>query len=163
MRRLGPMVLCLITTALVAGCGGGGGVERDGGGAIVTAADIGPADLRAGDCFDQGADQTVATVNARPCGEPHTNEVFVVLTYAPPSGAAGDAFPGLDALNAFADAACGQAFTAYVGRPADQSALNYATLVPSEEGWKQGDRYVTCSAFTDDGSPLTGSVRGRNA
>lgn len=163
MRRLGPLVLCLITTALVAGCGGGGGAERDGAGAIVKAADIGPSDLRAGDCFDQTADPSVASVGARPCSEPHRNEVLAVLSYAPPSGATGDAFPGPDALNTFADAACGQAFSAFVGVPVERSKLSYAFLVPSADGWKHGDRSVTCSAFAEDGTPLTGSVRGRNA
>ena len=56
--------------------------------------------------------------------------------------------PSEDTLEEVSDETCGEAFTAYVGRPFENSALDYIWRLPSPETWAAGDRRVECIAFT---------------
>jgi hypothetical protein len=113
--------------------------------------------LAVGDCFDDttellsGAD--ITRVPDVDCAEPHDNEVFHVVDY-----------PGSSyvptAIDDFAIEQCYSAFSRYVGRDYESSALDFAWLLPSRDGWASGDREVVCVAYRMDLQKLRGSVRG---
>ena len=66
--------------------------------------------------------------------------------------------PSEDTLEEVSD----EAFTAYVGRPFENSALDYIWRLPSPETWAAGDRRVECIAFTRDESQLTTTMKDTN-
>ena len=70
--------------------------------------------------------------------------------------------PSEDTLEEVSDETCGEAFTAYVGRPFENSALDYIWRLPSPETWAAGDRRVECIAFTRDESQLTTTMKDIN-
>lgn len=70
--------------------------------------------------------------------------------------------PSEDTLEEVSDETCGEAFTAYVGRPFENSALDYIWRLPSTETWAAGDRRVECIAFTRDESQLTTTMKDTN-
>ena len=70
--------------------------------------------------------------------------------------------PSEDTLEEVSDETCGEAFTAYVGRPFENSALDYSGRLPSPETWAAGDRRVECIAFTRDESQLTTTMKDIN-
>ena len=70
--------------------------------------------------------------------------------------------PSEDTLEEVSDETCGEAFTAYVGRPFENSALDYIWRLPSPETWAAGYRGVECIAFTRDESQLTTTMKDTN-
>jgi hypothetical protein len=111
------------------------------------------AALAVGECFDEPAGQVGLTaVPVVPCEEPHRYEL--VGTVLLPDGAV----PGVD-LEAAALAACADPYTAYVGVAPEDSQLRSAALVPTVEGWADGDREALC-LVTDPSASLVGSVAG---
>jgi len=116
------------------------------------------AKLKPGDCFDTPDGTEVRRLTVRACDDAHDAEVFAVVTHP---GAADDAFPGADALLAYAVNAClGQPFTDYVGIPRGQSKLTEFEIVPESEAWFEGRRGLVCAVDNADRSPLTASVKG---
>jgi hypothetical protein len=118
----------------------------------------------------------VSTVEVVPCTEPHTEEVYCVLPYAvtlpqspprcparPPrfAGRLVADYPGMQALEAFANAVCLDEFEPYVGTSYHKSSLYYTFLYPSPRSWDspRRDRMVTC-IVVDSSSPLRRSVKG---
>ena len=67
--------------------------------------------------------------------------------------------PSEDDMNDMARDACVDAFEAYVGRPYDESDLDFTWYVPSQESWADGDRTIQCIAIRTDGDPLDQPVR----
>ncbi len=111
--------------------------------------------LRVGDCFDliDPAAQNVELVRAAPCADEHVFEVFFVGDM--PDGA----FPGDEAVLAFANDNCLPAFEDYVGAPFEQSVWYASPVIPNEESWAEGARTVTCQLHNQEGTPVTGSAR----
>ena len=70
--------------------------------------------------------------------------------------------PSEDTLEEVSDETCGEAFTAYVGRPFENSALDYIWRLPSPETWAAVERRVECIAFTRDESQLTTTMKDTN-
>lgn len=122
-------------------------------------------ELEVGTCYNDPEDGAteVARLETVSCDEAHDNEVFALIDY--PAGE-GEAFPGSDALGAFADEACVPAFEEYVGRSYADSELYYYSLRPTEETWADGDREIVCALYGVDesGNPteIEGSMRGSN-
>ena len=87
-----------------------------------------------------------------PCDRPHVAEVFATGTL--PTG------PFTPELTSTVIPICEKAFKAYVGVAYGTSALDFAPLVPSEPGWKAGDRAYACSLVDPEQKMLTGSARG---
>jgi Septum formation len=109
--------------------------------------------LEVGDCFAEVPEEDVFTVPVVPCSEPHSEEVFAVVSL--PEGD----FPGDDAINAQADELCIAEFKSFVGLSHEESVLDFSYFYPSEESWLDGDRVVTCTIY-DPGEEVTGSLRG---
>ena len=89
-----------------------------------------------GDCFDSGATPGWGvTVN---CDAPHQFEVYHRNLFT------GEAFPGLDALEATATAECEQMYEIHLNRTYDPSTVQW--FHPSEASWAVGDRALLCAA-----------------
>ena len=118
-----------------------------------------PEDLEVGQCYspilDEDDDFLLAAI-IRPCEEPHRAEV-VGIERLP--GNAGSPYPGDDAIDRQAEAACDRAFEAYVGVPYDESRLRAVFYAPTERTWPGGDRRVTCVVEAGR-QALTATVRG---
>lgn len=113
-----------------------------------------PGEFTVGECVDLvGAGGMVDRVDVVDCAEPHYGEVFVAEVLA------GIAYPGDDELADRADGRCRMAFEDYVGEPLRTSAYGFDWLLPSEAGWRSGDRELVCLVVDWDGDPLVGSVR----
>ena len=116
-------------------------------------------DLEVGDCFDAPTtvDETVEDVSHHPCTDAHTAEVFFVADYP---GA--DAYPGVEAFDAFTEANCPPAFQEYTGLDfygTEAEDLDIGLFYPLEEGWNQGDKEITCYIVRVDGGPMNQSVK----
>lgn len=127
------------------GCGDGDGED-------------GPAALRLrpGDCFDDPADGALTQADLVACDQPHDNEVFATIDHP---AAAGEGFPGRDAVVAYAEQECVAPFAEYVGRDYDTSRYSLFPVVPSAESWERGDRQIVCALYDHRAGPLTGSAR----
>lgn len=115
-----------------------------------------------GECFMAPAEVTaqISTLDEVDCGEPHDQEAYAVVAYVNPDPeASSDTFPGDDVLTSFADGACAQSFTEYVGVDYLDSSLFYTYLLPSPRSWQEKDRNVVCFVI-DSGRPMTGTVAG---
>lgn len=114
-------------------------------------------ELKVGDCFDEPVGtQTVKDVQHHPCTEAHTGEVFFVADM--PYGKEAP-FPGDPAIEDFVTAKCGPAFARYVGGEAQTASLDAGYFYPLAEGWKEGDRNVSCYVRMLNGSALTRSLK----
>lgn len=109
-----------------------------------------------GTCLDFGdtIDAEITSLPAVPCGEPHTHEIYAV------SFSDSATYPGLEALEADAQAKCLGAFESYVGVSAFDSELFFSWLVPTLNSWdRDDDRQIVCVIGEGNGAPLVGSVR----
>ena len=155
MRRA-TLVLAL-AALVVAGACSKDKAERDGG-EITDAGPISVFDLRPGDCLypDDKAVGEIENIQAVPCDEPHTQEVFAV----PELPAEDDVYPGQDEIKQFADASCLEAFGEYTGTDYLDSNLYFSYLHPSLDSWNSGDdRQVVC-VIVATGDEMIGSVKG---
>lgn len=118
--------------------------------------------LEVGQCFDlpkddpQAEDRAVWVVN---CSDPHTHEVFDVVTYDGPV-LKGGGYAGAAAVQDWAEQACYGRFEAFVGVPWTRSSLEIETWWPSQESWGRSDRSVICTVFPETGGNATGTQRG---
>lgn len=69
-------------------------------------------------------------------------------------------YPGDDYLVDNAEDTCLTAFETYVGLSPEQSAYDIDWLLPTEAMWADGIRKGICLVVSDDGAPLTGTVKG---
>ncbi|MBO3088043.1 septum formation family protein [Cellulomonas dongxiuzhuiae] len=149
LRRPGAPVLAAVVALGVTGCSWFGG---DG----TTSTQV--LELDVGDCVvtPEEVQAELTDVSTVPCDTTHQMEVYALV---PDALDGPDAYPGADALTAFADGACAERFADYVGVDYRDSALFFTYLLPSTRGWSEGDTTVTCLATTT-GEPLTASVAG---
>ena len=105
------------------------------------------------------------------CAVAHTHEVFAVVPYVEqvegkPDKVAGDKtlFPGLEAVDAYAQRACITEFEPYVGVSAFDSTLTFSWLDPTLASWNGSskDRSIICVLGKFDGNTMTGSKKGSN-
>ncbi|PPF68686.1 hypothetical protein C5C18_07335 [Rathayibacter tritici] len=127
---------------------------RDEGGTVTVAGVTDVFSLRRGDCLDDPGDNRIADVDVVPCSEEHALEIF--HSFAQP----GERYTGRTTLLAQADASCEPEFGAVIGIAYGDSALEYRSMVPSEVGWRHGDRSVVCAVFDPDDDSTTGSLFG---
>jgi hypothetical protein len=153
-----PLIALPLAVALaLAGACSKDEAERDGR-TITDGGSISVFQLRPGDCLDPGTEAAgeVDTIQAVPCDDPHTQEVFAVLDYPADEG---DAYPGEADIREFADASCLEAFGEYTGSDYADSTLYFSYLRPSADSWKNtDDRQVVCVIVAKD-EQMTGSVR----
>ena len=114
------------------------------------------ADLRVGDCFndESSADSDVDSVEVVDCSVPHQYEAY--NNYDIP----GSDFPEGEAMDREVRNGCYNSFAAYVGISYENSMYRINSFNPTAGSWAQGDRTITCTITTDDGSRITGSLKG---
>ena len=115
------------------------------------------ADLAVGECFAQPSTTTdITEVQRRPCADAHDAEVFAVLTH--PAGS-DVAYPIISGVDDFVEEQCVPLFKTYTGLDIDgQDELDMGWFWPTLQGWRDGDREVTCYLTAREGQ-LTGSRR----
>jgi hypothetical protein len=103
---------------------------------------VGPVDdIAVGDCIILPTEGEFSELRYLPCTSPHEAEVF----FLGDQGGADDPFPDDAAFEAFVVAQCHPAFAAYTGRAYDaQTELDVGWFTPTEAGWVDGDRSVSC-------------------
>jgi eukaryotic-like serine/threonine-protein kinase len=124
--------------------------------------------LRVGDCLT-GANMELNTSDpwpkltlAVPCNQPHTAEVFLAdNTFWPKNSP----FPGSSEISKVGNAACNDAFRAYVGIAYSKSIYTWTNIIPDASTWPTGDRALHCVAYYSTpkqraGATLTHSIRG---
>ncbi|WP_248170681.1 MULTISPECIES: septum formation family protein [unclassified Microbacterium] len=144
-----------------------GMVYRDASGEITVGGELDVYDLEVGDCFDESSESdpdvpedSVSSVAAIPCDDPHTYEVYHVFTL--PNGE----YPGDDAVAAEAEEGCLNEFGVFVRAPYEDSPLEFSYYVPAEGGWDGTDRDRTIQCLLgSDGVSVTGTAEdsGRQA
>jgi hypothetical protein len=144
---------------LMAGCSG----DDDKGTSVIDLGAKGP-----GTCINAPADlgPEVKKIPTIDCAKEHTHEIFAVVKYV--EQVAGkpdkptDVFPGLEALDAFAQRACIAEFEPYVQVSAFDSALTFSWLTPTLASWNGSakDRSIICVLGMFNGDKLTGSMAG---
>lgn len=115
------------------------------------------ADEGEGTCLVAAPDlgPEVTNIPTVDCAKEHTHELYAVVPYDED-----DVFPGLAALDTFAERVCIAAFEPYVGVSPFDSSLSFSWLVPTLASWNNDDdRDVLCVVGLFDGNSLTGSVR----
>ena len=113
-------------------------------------------DLKTGECFDRPTSASVSTVTKRPCTEAHDAEVFHVAEIESDAST-----PVSITIEGFVDDECVPAFETYVGAAlADSPDLGLGYFYPDFDGWKTGDRTITCYIDKADQSKLTESLQG---
>lgn len=113
-----------------------------------------PTEFTVGECVDlAGEGGVVDRVDVVDCAGPHYGEVYLAEVLP------GVAYPGDDELADRADGRCLTAFEDYVGESVRTSAYGFDWLLPSEAGWRSGDRELVCLVVDWDGDPLVGSAR----
>ncbi len=118
---------------------------------VVDKGTVSATEVKAGDCLKElPSSGLVITVDTAPCGEPHTGEIFSVMTM--PDGD----FPGQFAIEEYQNK-CAPELAKYAPDAAADPDVGLFVLYPSEDSWGQGDRIVTCIATTD--KPRTATLK----
>ena len=133
-----------------------------------TVGDLALSQLRVGDCLT-GANMKLNTTDpwpdltlAVPCSQPHTAEVF----FADSTFWRQDSpFPGASVISKDGNAACNNAFRAYVGIAYSKSIYTWTNIIPDASTWPTGDRALHCVAYYSTprrraGATLTHSLKG---
>jgi hypothetical protein len=151
-----PLAIAVVAAIALAGACSDDKAKREGG-EITSAGPISAFELRPGDCLypDDKAVGELENIDAVPCDEPHTQEVFAVPEYPDKGGV----YPGEGEIQTFADASCLEAFAEYTGTDYLDSNLYFSYLYPSLDSWNSGDdRQVVC-VIVATGDEMTGTVR----
>jgi hypothetical protein len=118
---------------------------------------VGATALALGDCLILPSEDEFDDVRALPCTDPHDGEV--IFTAAHP----GSVYPSDEEFNTYVEDQCVPAFEAYSGSAYDdQDVLDIGWFTPTEAGWDDGTRTVTCYLTPLDGSRTSQSYRGAN-
>ena len=108
-----------------------------------------------GPCFEvQASGGVLSDWTEVSCDGPRQIEVTFAAPYEE------GPYPGDNYLVDNADSTCREAFETYVGISAEQSIFDYDWLIPDEDLWANGVRSGICLVVSDDGSPITETVKG---
>ncbi len=142
----------IVLIAVVAVAAISSSAQRDGSGTVTAGGTTSVRSVAVGDCLNDLPDgRTVRSLKVAPCDQPHTGEVFA--TYDSPPGT----YPGQEQLQDEAERRCPDLIDGYA--PGAGDGFTLFTLVPTDGGWRGGDRSTQCVAATE--TPATGSIRTR--
>lgn len=121
-------------------------------------------DLQVGDCYnkpdatsattDNDGKRQVGSVEVVDCEVPHQHEVYNNYKITLPT------LPDSDTMQSEIQTACYSSFEDYVGKSYEKSRYEATALIPNSDSWAQGNRTITCTLVTKDGSLITGSLKG---
>jgi hypothetical protein len=149
------LLFVALSFVVLAGCSSAAeqDVARDDSGEVTETDELGVFAIKNGDCLmiPDGTQESVQTLTAVPCSEPHSGEVYSLVQTIGESSE----YPGDAAISAEAAEVCERTFDETTG-------LTYVTdpdwdilwLTPTEDSWNLGDdREIVCIAF-----PLAGGT-----
>jgi hypothetical protein len=100
--------------------------------------------------------EEVAKLPTIDCAKEHTHEIFSVVAWDK-----GDVFPGIEALDAYAELVCVRDFEPYVGISTFDSTLTFSWLTPTLDSWNNNkDRDILCVLTDANAAPLVNSMKG---
>ena len=108
-----------------------------------------------GECFQYGPNED-SDVTKVDCNQPHDGEYFHIFDFA------GNSYPSNDEFEQESAEICSLIFEHYVGKPVEESTLDYGVVLPKAETWAKGDHTVECYVLAKDDRKLTGSARNSN-
>lgn len=112
-----------------------------------------------GQCLlvDEALGAEVSKLPVVACDTPHSHEIFATVA------SESEVYPGLTALETFAERECYGSFEEFVGVSPFDSALFITWMVPSLEGWNgEDDRTVLCILGRKDDGQLTTTAKDLN-
>lgn len=110
-----------------------------------------------GQCLlvDEALGAEVSKLPVVECTKPHSHEIFATV-----EDATSDVYPGLTALETFAERECYGDFEGFVGISPFDSSLFITWIVPSLDGWNvDDDRKVLCILGRQDGGQLESTAK----
>ena len=110
-----------------------------------------------GECLlvEDGLAAEVAKLPVIDCTKPHSHEIFATV-----KDTTDEVFPGMAALEQFAETSCYGAFESYVGISPFDSSLFITWIVPSLGSWNdKDDRSVLCVLGRKDGGQFERSAK----
>jgi hypothetical protein len=121
-------------------------------GEITASGGVGAYKVRVGDCIQMPSDAVeVMSVEGVPCTTPHDAQAFAEFTLADLP-----AFPSSDEMITLAGRGCLGYWAGAIGTSYQSDrGLDMTFWSPTQAGWDQDDRVVTCFVISADGSPLT--------
>jgi hypothetical protein len=128
--------------------------RRSDDGSLEAAGTLAVDEMRAGDCFNAGEEESISDVDGTPCTEAHEYQVFAVGNHEAAS------YPSDPELETVFTSVCEAPFQAFVGMPYEDSELYANMITPSEESWADGDRSFICFLYDPNDSTLTASMEG---
>jgi len=168
-RVLGLVIVLGAIGRVVSGTGGDGGDAEPTGSPTGGAVAGGAGGVAPGTCFNVPTTDLQDTTKeidpyswpSRPCQEPHAGEFLFVGDFGAETGAD---YPTETQFNAYFDDNCAPAFQTFTGYRLD-FAYDVAVqwVVPGENAWRMGDRYVICYLVPIDGQPVSSSYRALSA
>jgi hypothetical protein len=114
------------------------------------------APVAVGDCVAEVTENEF-DLKAVDCAAAHGGEVFAVTEHPAKRG---EAFPGNQSVDDYANQTCDSSFAAYVGIDFDSSELDVSYWSPTADTWSTGDREFICVLQNPDNSALVGSAKG---
>lgn len=150
----GRNIVAVVGTVVAAAIGISTAAERNADGEIMTAGAVDAFEVQIGDCFDDEAFESteVSEIPGVPCAEPHDNEVYATFDIS-------GSWPGDEAVEEMAFQGCFDRFASAIGRPYEDSVIDYTAIYPSEGSWKRlDDREVICVGYHMEFEKLTGSI-----
>lgn len=109
--------------------------------------------LAVGDCFNDQDATEIDSVQAIPCSDAHDYEAYLAFDMS-----SAESYPGDDAITQAAEDGCVAEFPNFVGKPYEESTLDYSYLTPTEGSWENGDREILCIVMGSE--KTTGSLAG---
>lgn len=150
-----------VAVVLVAACSGDGpdvAEPRTTTTVPVTAGPVAAIDLVVGDCIEGlviGAAERARIESARVvgCDSVHELEVFATFVLDPTEFETTEigSYPGQQRVVTAADEGCAERLDAL---GLDDSDFGVIAVWPTDRSWAQGDRGVSCAAFSADGMPF---------
>jgi hypothetical protein len=107
--------------------------------------------LRFADCFDNPDAQSVTSVTAIPCTQPHNAQVFAQFNLT------GSGYPGDAALRRQATDGCNARVAGNIDRSKITNTMNIRFIFPLPGSWQLGHRTVSC-LIVDQTPDLTSSL-----
>lgn len=125
---------------------------------------VNPYDLNVGECFNNyltvlGDNEFQELTTVVDCAGAHDGEVYFQVIHPAP---AGEPYPGVEEMEAWAQDQCYEQFTNFVGQEYELSELDIGILQPTNETWSDPigrHREVTCYVEAWRGGRLLGSMR----
>ncbi len=131
---------------------------------VVAGAPLNPFDLRAGQCFNEGAwydeerERRIELTAAIDCAQPHNKEVYHEAEFPAPEGAP---YPGEVKMTEWSTELCYSAFVDFVGLDYELSTYEIGFIQPTEATFEHPvgrHRRVTCVLYDTGNEHMVGSA-----